>query len=321
MNNNNSLKTLFLPIEPYATGYMAVDAPHEIYWAQYGNPEGVPVLYLHGGPGAGCSPDAPRFFNPDHYRIILFDQRGSGRSTPLACLENNTTAHLIKDIEQLRTHLSIEKWHIFGGSWGSTLALFYAAEHAAKCLSMVLRGIFLMEQADLDWLYNYNRHIWPEAYEDFIRPIPEDERDDLISAYYKRLTGDDEEQREQAAMDWSLYESICAKLIPEYEMITTQEQRDKALAISTIEAHYFKTQVIAPDDSLVRKVDKFRHVPATIIQGRYDMICPIQSAHRLHQAWPEADYIIVPDAGHSSNELGICSRLIDATESYKTISS
>ena len=290
-----------------------------MYWEQCGNPDGVPVVLFHGGPGGGCSPELRRFFDPDHYRIILFDQRGCGRSTPLACLENNTTAHLIQDIEKLREHLSIDKWHVFGGSWGSTLALSYAAEHAGKCISMILRGIFLMEAADIDWFMYTNKHVFPEAWEQFASLIPEDKQDDLLSAYHELLTSDDKEVQLEAAINWSLYESACALLIPNYELITTDDQKDKALAISILECHYFKTQLIQPEDSLVNKVDAFRHIPTTIIQGRYDMICPIISAHKLHNAWPEADYIVVPDAGHSAMDPPIRSRLIEAAEHAKNI--
>ncbi len=310
---------LFPAIKPYSSGYMAVDEPHEMYWEQCGNPDGVPVVLFHGGPGGGCSPELRRFFDPDHYRIILFDQRGCGRSTPLACLENNTTAHLIQDIEKLREHLSIDKWHVFGGSWGSTLALSYAAEHAGKCISMILRGIFLMEAADIDWFMYTNKHVFPEAWEQFASLIPDNKQDDLLSAYHELLTSDDKEVQLEAAINWSLYESACALLIPNYELITTDDQKDKALAISILECHYFKTQLIQPEDSLVNKVDAFRHIPTTIIQGRYDMICPIISAHKLHNAWPEADYIVVPDAGHSAMDPPIRSRLIEAAEHAKNI--
>lgn len=313
------LLELFPEIEPYSSGYMSVDAPHEIYWEQCGNPDGVPIIYFHGGPGIGCSPILRQFFDPGHYRIILFDQRGAGRSTPHTCLKDNTTAALIRDIEQLRAHLSIDKWHVFGGSWGSTLALSYAVYHADKCISMVLRGIFLMEQDGIDWFMHNNKNVSPEAWEQFTSLIPKDEQDDLLKSYYKRLTGDDKEIQLEAAIAWSLYESACSLLIPNYELVTTESQKDLALSTAIIECHYFSTQVIQPKDSLLNKIDNFRHIPATIIQGRYDMICPIISAHRLHNAWPEADYIIVPDAGHAATDPAIRSRLIEATEHAKTI--
>lgn len=313
------LLDLFPPITPYSSGFMAVDEPHEIYWEQSGNPDGVPVVFFHGGPGGGTSPIHRQFFDPDHYRIILFDQRGAGRSTPHACLIDNNPDALIRDIEQLREHLSVETWHIFGGSWGSTLAISYAADYPERCLSLIMRGIFLTEQSEIDWLYHHNRNVFPEAWEQFVSIIPEEERGDLLGAYYKRLTGDNEEAKLEAAMDWSLYESACASLIPNYEIITTDEQKMQAVAISTIECHYFLHHLRKPEDSLLRKIDRFRHIPSIIIQGRYDMICPIISAHRLHSVWPEADYIVVPDGGHSALDPAIRSRLIEATENMKTL--
>ncbi|MCI5060480.1 MAG: prolyl aminopeptidase [Alphaproteobacteria bacterium] len=318
--NKKPLLELFPPLKPYSSGYLSVEEPHEIYWEQSGNPEGVPIVFLHGGPGGGCSPTYRQFFDPDHYRIILFDQRGAGRSTPHACLENNTTQALIEDIEKIRNHLGIEKWHIFGGSWGSTLALSYAVQHADKCLGLILRGIFLMEKLEIDWLLYGMKTIFPESWEELVDMIPEDEHGDLLSAYHKRLIEtDNEEERLQAAIRWSLYESSCASLIPNYETITTDEQKAHALAISIIECHYFHNQLIAPENSLLNHIDKFRHVPAAIIQGRYDMVCPIITAHKLHQAWPEADYVIVPDGGHSALDPAIRSRLIEATQNFKSI--
>ena len=313
------LLDLFPPIKPYSSGYLAVDEPHEVYWEQSGHPDGVPIVFFHGGPGAGSSAIHRQFFDPDHYRIILFDQRGSGRSTPHACLTDNTTEALIRDIEQLREHLSVENWHVFGGSWGSTLALSYAAEYPENCLSLILRGIFLLEQDGIDWLLYKNKNIFPEAWEQFVSIIPKNERGDLLTAYHKRLNSEDKQIQLEAAMNWSLYESACASLIPNYEIITTGEQKDHAIAISVIENHYFYTQVNQPEESLLHKVDRFRHIPAIIIQGRYDMICPILSAHRLHSVWPESDYIVVPDGGHSALDPAIRSRLIEATENMKTL--
>ncbi len=314
------LLDLFPPLSPYATGFLDVEQPHSLYWEQSGNPDGVPVLFLHGGPGAGSSPRHRRFFDPDHYRIILFDQRGAGRSTPLGCLENNTTAHLVDDIERLRVRLNIEKWHLFGGSWGSTLALSYARAHPERCISMILRGIFLMEQPEIDWFLYGIKMIFPEAWEQFAAMIDPDHHDDLLNAYYALLT-DDKDPRAQgdAAITWALYESACSSLIPNYETITTEEQKSHATAIARIEAHYFKHGVIAPEDSLLNDIDKIRAIPATIIQGRYDIICPIHTANKLHNAWPEADYIVVPDGGHAALDPAIRSRLIEATENAKTI--
>jgi len=314
------LLDLFPPLEPYSHGFLAVDEPHQIYWEQSGNPDGEPVVFFHGGPGGGVSPLYRQFFDPNYYRIILFDQRGAGKSTPPVCLTDNTTAHLINDIEALRAHLDIDTWHVFGGSWGSTLALSYAAQHADKIKSMVLRGIFLMEAEEIDWLLDGLKTINPEAWEQFISIIPEDERGDLLKAYHDRLTGDDEKTKMQAAMSWSLYESACASLIPNYEIITTDEQRAHALAISTIEVHYFYTQLIKPEDSLLHQIDKFRDIPTIIVQGRYDMICPIATAHKLHTKWPEAEYIVVPDGGHSAMDPPIRARLIEACETMKSLS-
>lgn len=313
------LMDFFSPITPYDSGCLSVEAPHEIYWEQSGNPDGVPIVVFHGGPGAGCSPLLRQFFDPDYFRIIMLDQRGSGRSTPAACLENNTTDDLIGDIEQLRQHLEIDQWHVFGGSWGSTLALSYAAEKPKRILSMTLRGIFLLEERDIHWTLYEMKNIFPEAWEQFISIIPKDRHDDLLEAYYERLTGDDEDLKIEAAIHWSLYESACASLIPNYEIVSTDEQKAHAINISTIECHYFRNNVIPPKDSLIKKIDSFRHIPTTIIQGRYDIICPIISAHRLHNAWPEAEYIVVPDAGHSALEPAIRSHLIEATENLKTL--
>ena len=313
------LSDLFPPIEPYSSGYMAVDEPHEVYWEQCGNPEGVPIVFLHGGPGGGCSEILRQFFDPVHYRIILFDQRVCGRSTPHLCLIDNNTESLVRDIEQLRNHLNIDIWHVFGGSWGSTLALSYAAQHADKIISMILRGIFLMEQSDIDWFMHTNQYVFPEAWEKFVNIIPENERDDLLGAYYQRLTSEDKDIQVQAGINWSRYESACANLIPKHDPITTPEQQDKAIAISLLECHYFRNYMFTSQNSLLTKIDRFRYIPTTIIQGRYDMICPISAAHKLHKVWPEADYIIVPDGGHSALDPAIRSRLIEATEHAKSI--
>ncbi len=314
------LLDLFPPIIPYSSGFLAVDDVHNLYWEQSGNPDGTPIVLLHGGPGAGASPIHRRFFDPDHYRIIIFDQRGAGRSTPLGSLENNTTQHLVDDMEILRKHLNIKKWHIFGGSWGSTLALAYAMQNKERCTSLILRGIFLCEQDEVDWFLYGMRTIFPEAWEQFASLIPEDEQGDLLNAYYKRLTQEENQDLQlEAAVRWSLYEGACSSLLPNYETITTQEQKQHALAISRIEAHYFKNQIFKKEKSLLHTIESLRSVPTAIIQGRYDVICPIKTANKLHQLWPEADYIVVPDAGHSALDAPLRSRLIEATESAKTI--
>lgn len=313
------LLDLFPSLTPYSSGFLAVDDIHNIYWEQSGNPDGVPVILLHGGPGAGATPTHRRFFDPDHYRIIIFDQRGCGRSHPLGSLEKNTTKFLLDDIETLRKHLHVERWHIFGGSWGSTLAMLYANLHAQRCMSLTLRGIFLMEQQEMDWFLYGMKTIFPEAWEQFSNFLPEHEQKNLLEAYYKRLTGPDPKEQLQAAIRWSLYEGACSSLFPNYETITTEEQKQHALALARIEAHYFRNEVIKPENSLLKTIDKIRAIPSIIVQGRYDIICPIEVAYKLHHAWPEADYIVVPDAGHSALDPPLRSRLIEATENFKTI--
>lgn len=314
------LLDLFPPTTPYSNGYLAVDETHNLYWEQSGNPEGVPILLLHGGPGAGASPIHRRFFDPDFFRIVIFDQRGAGRSTPVGCLDNNTTEHLIEDIETLRKQLRIKQWHIFGGSWGSTLALCYAARYKQHCLSMILRGIFLCEQEEIDWFLYGMKNIFPEAWEQFASIAPEDRKDDLLSVYYEILTNDNApEAQMDAAVRWSLYEGACSSLIPNYDTVTTNEQKIHALSLAKIEAHFFKTQVFSKEKTILKEIENLRFIPTTIIQGRYDVICPIRTAHELHQLWPEADYVVVPDGGHSALDAPVRSRLIEATESLKTM--
>ncbi len=314
------LLDLFAPITPYSNGFLKVDDTHELYWEQSGNEHGVPIVLLHGGPGAGAGPVHRRFFDPDYYRIIIFDQRGAGRSHPLGSLENNTTQHLIEDTEALRTHLKIDKWHLFGGSWGSTLALAYATKYKERCLSMTLRGIFLCEQDEIDWFLYGMRTIFPEAWDQFAAIIPENEQHNMLDAYYTRLTDEQNPETQiEAAVRWSLYEGACSSLIPNYETITTNEQKQHALALARIEAHYFKTQKYSKKTSLLNNIDTLREIPTTIVQGRYDVICPIKTANKLHQLWPEADYIVVPDAGHSALDAPIRSRLIEAVEAAKTL--
>lgn len=319
MHRSPPLLDLFPPLAPYSSGFLTVDNIHTLYWEQSGNPEGVPVLFLHGGPGGGGSPRHRQFFDPDHYRIIIFDQRGAGRSTPVGNTVNNTLPHLLSDIETLRLHLTIERWHLFGGSWGSTLAIAYAEEHPERCISMTLYGIFLMEQSEIDWFLYGIKSIFPEAWEQFAGVIPEDRRYDLLDAYYELLTNGPMENRIDAAISWTLYESACVSLLPNFETITTEEQKTAAYAMASIEAHFFRNHVISEDQSLLNHIDRLRSIPATIIHGRYDIMSPILTAHKLHQLWPEADYVIVANAGHSSHEPGIRSRLIEATEHAKTL--
>jgi len=311
----------FPDISPYSTGYLSVDHGHNIYWEQSGNPDGAPVIFLHGEPGGATAPFQRQFFDPDHYRIILFDQRGCGKSTPHLEMTANTPAHLVADIEAIRNHLSIDRWHVFGGSWGSTLALLYAAAHPENCVSLVLRGIFLMDQAEIDWFLYGMKHIFPEAWEAFATFIPEAERDNLLTAYHRRLTSNDPHVQLEAAMRWSGYEGACSSLLPkDDEKIETPEQKSHDLSIALIECDYFVHHVIPAERGILKSVDRFRHIPAVIVQGRYDIVCPPVTAHSLHLAWPEADFRIVPDGGHSSLDPAIRSALIDATEHVKTFS-
>lgn len=310
---------LFPPLKPYSSGFLQVDEIHNLYWEQNGNPDGVPIVFLHGGPGAGATPTHRRFFDPDFFRIIVFDQRGAGRSAPLGCLDHNTTEHLVSDMEAIRKHLNIDRWHVFGGSWGSTLALSYATKFSDRCLSLVLRGIFLCEQPEIDWFLYGMQKIFPEAWEQFASLIPEEKHDHLLDEYYARLCDDAPQMQMEAAIRWSLYEGACSSLLPNYEIISTAEQKQHALGLARIECHYFKNCVIAPENSLLGKIDTLRRIPASIIQGRYDIICPLVTANKLHNAWPEADYIVVPDAGHSALDPSLRSRLIEATENLKTL--
>ncbi len=314
-----SRQDLFPPIEPYATGMLRVDPLHTLYWEQCGNPYGVPIVFLHGGPGAGATPTHRRFFDPGFYRIIILDQRGAGRSTPLGALADNTLSHLVEDLETLRRHLGIERWALFGGSWGSTLALAYAEAHAARCRALVLRGIFLCRRTEIDWFLYGMRMVFPEAWRSFAGFVPEAERDDLLGAYYRRLIDANPSVHMPAARAWSTYEGACSTLLPSPDTVAAFGEDRMALGLARIEAHYFLHNVMAPKDDLVAHVGGIRHLPATIVQGRYDMVCPIVSADELARAWPEAEYIIIPDAGHSAMEPSIRSRLIASLEKLKNV--
>jgi proline iminopeptidase len=296
---------------------LKLDAVHTMYWEQSGNPHGVPALFLHGGPGAGATPTHRRFFDPQHYRIVIFDQRGAGRSTPLGALADNSLAHLIGDMEALRRHLGIERWLVFGGSWGSTLALAYAESHPARCLALVLRGIFLCRSSEVEWFLYGMRTIFPEAWRAFAGFVPPAERSNLLDAYYRRLTDPEPAVHMPAARAWSTYEGACSTLLPNPDTVAAFGEDRMALGLARIEAHYFKSNTIAPEHDLVAHVDRLRRVPAIIVQGRYDMVCPIVSADELARAWPEAEYIVVPDAGHSAMEPGIRARLVAATEKLR----
>ena len=312
-------RPFFPAIEPYATGMLPVDGRHTLYWEQSGKPDGAPVVFLHGGPGAGAVPDHRRFFDPAFYRIVIFEQRGTGRSTPLGALEDNTTRHLVADIEELRRHLGIERWLVFGGSWGSTLALAYAEAHPERCRGLVIRGIFLCRQSEIEWWLTGMRFFFPEAWGEFAGHIPKSERHDLLTAYHRRLTDADPAVQLAAAHAWCRYETRCATLLPGGATGTSLESDGTTLAKARIEAHYFRTQTRSGADDLVANIGRIRGIPATIVQGRYDVICPPVIAHELARAWPEAEYVVVPDAGHSAMEPGIRSALIAATDRMKSV--
>ncbi len=306
-------------IEPYETGYLPVGGVHQIYYEQCGNPNGSPVVFLHGGPGAGASPVHRRFFDPSHYRIVILDQRGAGRSKPLGEITDNTTPHLIGDLERLRAHLGIDRWMVFGGSWGSTLAIAYGEAHADRCRALVLRGIFLCRKSEIDWFLYGMRAFAPEIWRDFTGYLPAEERNDLLKNYYRRLTDPDPKVHMPAARKWSVYEGTCCTLLPSPETVESFAQDTVALGIARMEAHYFINDIFLPENSLLRQIGKIRHIPTAIVQGRYDLVCPIETADELARAWPEAEYTIVPDAGHSAMEPGIRSALIEATDRFRNL--
>ena len=309
---------LYPPIEPYQAGTLKVSERHEIYYEACGNPEGKPVVYLHGGPGGGGSPRPRRFFHPEKYRIVVFDQRGCGRSTPNACLEENTTWDLVADIERLRELLGIDRWQVFGGSWGSTLALAYAERHPDRVTELVLRGIFMLRDRELAWFYQDGAsRIYPDAWEAYWDHIPEGERHDMIHAYHTRLTSADPEVRLAAARIWSGWEGATAKLIPDPALISSHEEDAFALAFARIESHYFVNRgFLETEDQLLRDLDRIRHIPCVIVQGRYDMCCPMATAWDLHRAWPEADFVISPDAGHGAWDPPNTRALVAATDRF-----
>jgi len=308
---------LYPEIDPYSAGTLKLDGIHTMYWEQSGNPEGAPVLFLHGGPGAGASPAHRRFFDPAHYRVVIFDQRGAGRSTPLGELRDNTTPHLIADIERLRAHLGIDRWLVFGGSWGSTLALAYGEAHPDRCTGFILRGVFLCRRSEIEWFLYGLRNLYPEAWRAFTGLVSEDERGDLLAAYYRRLTDPDARVHLPAARAWSTYEGACSTLLPSPETVAYFAGDGVALGLARIEAHYFSHDIFLPRNSLLANAQRLRHLPCVIVQGRFDAVCPIVTADELHRAWPEADYVVVPDAGHSAWEPGISAELVKATERMK----
>ncbi|MDP3654822.1 MAG: prolyl aminopeptidase [Rhodoferax sp.] len=308
---------MYPPIEPHRTGMLPVDDLHTLYWEECGNPQGMPVLFLHGGPGSGLSPKHRQFFDPRHYRIVLFDQRGAGQSTPLGEVRHNTTPLLIQDIEQLRVLLGIEQWLVFGGSWGSTLALAYGQAHPERCTGFVLRGIFLCTPAEIDWFMHGMQWFFPEAHARFVEPIPAAERGDLLKAYAQRLFSDDPAENLQAARTWGRYEGSCLHLLPHPEVAEAFGSEAVGLGLGRLEAHYFLNQAFFTDDQLIRNVGRIQHLPAVIVQGRYDMVCPPRSAWRLHQAWPSATFQMIADAGHAALEPGIAAALVAATDRFR----
>ncbi|MEM6990506.1 MAG: prolyl aminopeptidase [Myxococcota bacterium] len=311
-------RSFYPEIEPFDTGMLAVSDVHSLYYEQSGNPNGKPVVFVHGGPGGGTDAKQRRFFDPAKYRIVLFDQRGCGRSTPHASLHDNTTWHLVADMERLRGHLGIEAWQVFGGSWGSTLALAYAQKHPAQVTELVLRGIFMLRPAELLWFYQDGASaIFPDAWEGYLAAIPEEEHGDLVAAYYRRLTSDDRSVRLAAAKAWSIWEASTSFLLQSADYVTHAGEDDFATAFARIECHYFVNGgFFEVPDQLLRDVAAIRKIPGVIVQGRYDVVCPMMSAWDLHRAWPEASLQVIHDAGHSAYEPGIVDALIRATDSF-----
>lgn len=311
------MRHLYPASEPFATEYLAVDDLHTLYIERCGNPTGIPALFLHGGPGAGSTPTHRRFFDPDRYHIILFDQRGCGRSTPHAELENNTTQHLIHDIERIRQHLAIERWFVFGGSWGSTLALVYAEQFTERVTGLVLRGIFLCRKEDIQWFYQCGTsRLFPDYWQDYLDPIAEPERQNLVRAYYKILTGSDVAKCMQAAKAWSLWEGRTATLVPNAAIEDFFAQPQVALSMARIECHYFSQDSFLEPDQLLKNATRLQSIPGVIVHGRYDVICPMDGALALNKAWPGSKLVIVADAGHAATEAGIVDATITATDQF-----
>jgi proline iminopeptidase len=305
---------LYPPLEPYTTGRLAVTDGHQLYYEESGRPDGIPVVILHGGPGGGSNPAMRRFHDPSRFRIILFDQRGCGRSTPYASLAANTTWDLVADIERLRRHLGIDRWHVVGGSWGSTLALAYAESHPASVTSLLLRGIFLLRASEISWFYQHGCNwLFPDAFESFQASIPPTERHDMVAAYYKRLTGEDREAQIEAARAWSVYEGSTLSLVQDAERVRLFASDRYAIAFARIECHYFVNRgFFDRDDQLLTNVGRIRHIPCVIVHGRYDVVTPLKNAWDLKAVWPEADLRIVPDAGHAMTEPGIVEEIVTA---------
>ena len=312
---------LYPEIEPYATRMLPVSARHTLYVEECGNPNGMPIVFVHGGPGGGVSPRQRRLFDPAHYRIVLFEQRGASRSTPFADLDENTTWDLVADMERIREALGIAGWIVFGGSWGSTLGLAYAETHPERVRGLILRGIFLARPSVVRWLYLEGAgNMFPDAWEEYLAPIPPEERHDMVGAYYRQLTGNDVTVRLRAAAAWSKWEGAVSFLIPQEQAIEENTQPERALPLARIECHYFQHNSFFPTDNwLLENIHRIRHIPGVIVQGRYDLVCPPRSAWDLHRAWPEAALHIVPDAGHGGMEPGTLRQLVQATEDFKRL--
>jgi proline iminopeptidase len=311
------MKDLYPEIDPFHSEHLDVDDVHSLYIEQVGRRDGLPALFLHGGPGAGCEPYHRRFFDPERYRVVLFDQRGAGRSKPHAELAANTTADLIADIEKIREHLGIERWLVFGGSWGSTLALVYAQAYPQRVSAMVLRGIFLCRPQEISWFYQHGAsRLFPDYWEDFVSPVDPDDRDDMLAAYHRLLTGDDELRRLAAAKAWSIWEGRTATLLPDEQVAAHFAQPHVALSMARIECHYFKHDAFLRPDQLLQDAGRLSDIPGIIVHGRYDVICPMENAWQLHQAWSGSELSIVADAGHSAAEPSTRRRLIEATDAF-----
>jgi proline iminopeptidase len=312
------MRELYPPRQPYNEGKIKVSDLHTIHFEESGNPEGKPIVLLHGGPGGGCPPFYRQYFDPEKWRLVMFDQRGCGQSKPHAELQENTTWDLVNDIEKLREYLNIHQWVVFGGSWGSTLSLAYSQTHPDRCKGLILRGIFMLRQKEIRWFYQEGAsYIFPDAWEEYVKPIPINERDDLLTAYYQRLTSPDAQIRLEAARAWSIWEASTSRLFPDLDLKQSFGIDAFAEAFARIECHYFINKgFIAPEDKLLLNIDRIRKIPAVIVQGRYDVVCPMMSAWELHRAWPEAEFIVVADAGHSMSEPGIRTCLMEATDKF-----
>jgi proline iminopeptidase len=315
------VRNLYPPIEPFESGFLQVSPLHTLYYEQVGNPEGRKAVFLHGGPGGGTEPDYRRYFDPLRWHVALFDQRGCGKSTPHAELRENTTWDLVADIERLREKLDIDRWVVIGGSWGSTLALAYAERHPDRCLGLILRGIFLLRRKELLWFYQEGANaLFPDAWDEYLKPIPEVERGDLMSAYYRRLTSPDAAVRREAAKAWSVWEASTSRLFPDPKLVERFSGDDFADAFARIECHYFvHGAFLRTDSQLLDDATRIAHLPGVIVQGRYDVVCPAASAWALHKRWPGSRLVLVPDAGHSMKEPGITSALVEATDAFAAL--